>query len=260
MKRLFLLFSFTIVCLLSCGQNQNEAIKALKKEVVEANRQLPRTTLFVTMEKVEIKGDDYIMRATIDEEQVDFDQYVSDLNQNKSNAFSLVAGNNTGFSDLLAESGLNLRFIVTGKQSQSESEILISSEEINNPSEEEYSARDLMSEIVDDLSKNVPEDWGDGLTLTKVYISGDYICQEIMTDETMITMAMLKKAKSESTILEDGLLEGLNESNDFADVLYAKYLKKSGLGIKQIYWSKKSPDKVTVTITPSKIKNTLKDK
>ena len=184
MKRLLSYLCFFMFCFSACGQTQNEAVTALKQGLVQSNKQLPITAAFFTMEKMEIKGNDYIIHCTIDEEQMDLDQYLSNMIQNKSNLFTLAAGNNKDFADLFTKSGLNLKFLVTGKQSKRKGVITLSAEEIKNANSDDYSARDFMKQTVEDMQRDLPEDWGDGLTLTSVYIDGNYICYTIKTDES----------------------------------------------------------------------------
>ena len=259
MKRFFTLLCLSLICLTSCGQTQNEAVLALKQGLVQSNKRLPITAAFFTMEKMEIKGNDYIIHCTIDEEQMDLDQYLSNMIKNKSNLFTLAAGNNKDFADLFAESGLNLKFMVTGKQSKRKGVITLSAEEIKNTAGNDFSARDFMKETVEDMQRDLPEDWGDGLTLTSVYIDGNYICYTIKTDESFITIPLLKRAKEEGTEMEEGILEEFSEVADVAEKLFVKYLKDSGMGIKYIYLSKKTAESVSFTVTPEMIKSSLGD-
>lgn len=260
MRRILFILGVVACCLSACAQNTNEAIKALKQGLIQTNAQLPVTAAFFTMERMEIKGNDYIIHATIDEEQMDLDQYIANMNQNKSNLFSLAAGNNKDFAELFIKSGLNLKFLVKGNLSGRKGEILLTSEEISMPDENDYTAKDFMIETAKEMKSGLPEDWGDGLTLTDVFIDGNYLCYKVRTDESVITMALLKKAKAEGSDLEDSILEELGSSNDAAQILFTKYLKESGMGIKYIYYGKKPSDSVTITVSPEMIKTALKDK
>lgn len=260
MKRIIILLCSLSVCLLSCGQNRNEAVSALKQGLIQTNKQLPITASFMTLERMEIKGNDYIIHATIDETLMDMDQYISNMNQNKSNIFSLAAGNNKDFADLFAKSGLNLKFQVTGKQSNRKGEIALSAAEIKGPSPDDYNAKDFLVETVEEMQVGLPEDWGDGLTLTSVYIEGNYICYKVKTDGSVITLPLLKMAKAEGSDMEDSIIEELNASSDAAEILYINYLRKSGMGIKYIYWSKGTTEKVTFTVSPAMIKAKVKER
>lgn len=259
MRKLLVLFASLTISLSACGQTRNEAVSALRQGLVETNKQLPITAAFFTMERMEIKGNDYIIHATIDENQMDLDQYIANMNQNKSNLFSLAAGNNKDFADLFAKSGLNLKFSVTGKQSKRKGEILLSAREINAPTTGNYNAKEYMKEMVAEMQNDLPEDWGDGLTLTSVFIEDNYICYKIKTDNSMITIALLKKAKADGTEMEESIIEELNSMTDASEKLFVNYLRNSGMGVKYIYWSSNPSDKVSFSVSPAMIKARVKE-
>ncbi len=259
MRNLFILFASLTISLSACGQTRNEAVAALRQGLIETNKQLPITAAFFTMERMEIKGNDYIIHATIDAEQMDSDQYIANMNQNKSNLFSLAAGNNKDFADLFAKSGLNLKFSVIGKQSRRKGEIVLSGKEINSPSTGNYDAKEYMKEIVEEMNADLPEDWGDGLTLTSVFIEDNYICYKVKTDGSVITIALLKKAKAEGTEMEESIIEEMNSMTEASEKLFVNYLRKSGMGVKYIYWSSNPSDKVSFSISPATIKAKVKE-
>ena len=251
------------LCLVSCKQNaksnqnefENDAVRALREDLEVSNRQLPMTMSFFTLEKMEIKGGDYLTYATIYEDRMDFDEYVANIKKNRSNLFSLAAGNNPNFARLFVESGLDFKFIVTGKPSNRKEVIVVSAEELQMSQEsgDNYSAKDFMLDLIEEMKSEVPSDWGDGLSLTDVYAEGNYMCYKVHTDESVITMALLRM--SESADLVDGAIEEWNETTDPEELLFVRYLVKSGMGVKYIYWSRGHSDEITVTITPAMIKN-----
>ncbi len=236
---------------------QNDARRALQSDITEANKQLPMEVGAYKMEKMSIEGNDYIVPMTLDESQMDLDTYISNMNQNKSNIFSMVAGNRKEFAELFAKSGLNLKFVVTGKQSKRSEQIFLSASEIKDSMGSDYSAKDFMLQTISDMKGDLPEDWGDGLTLIDVYSEGDYMCYKVKTDESYITMTMLRQAKSNGHDLEDGILESISNPETSEERLFFKYLKDSGMGIKYIYTSSKTNGNVTVTITPEMIRSAL---
>lgn len=242
----------------ACGQNNNSAITALKADLAEANKQLPASIGAFTMERMEIKGGDYTVYMTVDETQVDLDQYVSNLNQNKANTFKLVAGGRPEFADLFVKSGLNLKFVIAGKQSKKIKQMFLSADEINLPAEQSNPARDFIVEMVDDMQSDIPEDWGDGLVLTAAYIEGDYVVYKISTDGSYITVPLIKQAQAQGNDMEQSVIDELNSEDDAYSMMFVRYLVQSGMGVKYIYWSKKSSDSVTVAISPSKIKSQVK--
>lgn len=258
MKKIAFHLTLLLLCLSACGQNNNPAITALKADLAEANKQLPIQMGGFTMERMEIKGGDYTVYMTVDETQVDLDQYVSNLNQNKSNTFKLVAGGRPEFADLFVKSGLNLKFVVAGKQSKRIKQMFLSADEISLPSEPTNEARDFIVEMVNDMQGDLPEDWGDGLVLTSAYIEGDYVVYKVSIDGSYITIPLIKQAQAQGNDMKQSIIEGLNSEEDAYTIMFVRYLVQSGMGIKYIYWSKKSSDAVTVSVSPSEIKSQVR--
>ena len=110
------------------------------------------------------------------------------------------------------------------------------------------------------MNKAIPEDWGNGLTCTSIRIEGQYICFQIKTDETLITIPLLKATKAEGHIMEDTMIEEYNTTEDTADLFFIKYLKQSNMGIKHTYWSDKTSDTITFLLSPATIKTKIKEK
>lgn len=261
MKKVFILFSLFVACLSSCGQTDNEAVAALKQGIIENNKKLPMTAAFFTLERMEIKGNDYIVLATIDEEQMDFDQYMSNMNQSKSSLFSLAAGNNPDFAELFVKSGLNLKFSVSGNESKRQESLVLSADEIKKAyGSNDTNPRDFIIASVEQSADELPNDLGNGVSMTSNYIEGDYVCYKFKTDDSHTRISDLKKIKSEGNQMEESMIEEMMDSDDPGDVAFMRYLLKAGMGMKYIYWNGKAGEKVTFTITPEMIQAAFKER
>lgn len=249
MKKGLFVILLSLCCLFSFGQTKNEAIVALQIGLVEVNDQLPITSLFFTLEKMEVVGNDLVVHTTIDEDQMDLDRYLENLNQNKSNLFALVGGNNNDFVRLFKKTGLNLKYVVKGSNSKRQGTVVITAEEIDNSSNIEYSALDFLKESVEQMQDDIPQDWGNGLTLTSAFIEDGYFCYGVTTDETVMTMPLLKLSKALGSEIEDGFVEEMASMTGLAERLFVSYLKQSGLGIKYIFRGKDPTDTVTFVVT-----------
>ncbi len=257
MRHLFQFITVLFLCLTSCAQSNNGALAKLKKEVKELNKGLPKEVAFFRMDKIEIKGNDYIVYATLDESQMNFDDYLANMNENKSGVFSMIAQNRQEFADLFVESGLNLKYVITGKQSKRNGEFFISADEIKQAVRADFSIREYMAQLVKSMQDDLPVDWGDGCSLTAIYIEGEYACYRIKTDETVLTIPLLKASKEQGNLMEDSLIESFSNPQDEFEKLIAKCLIGSGYGVRYIFWSEKSPESVTFTITPDVIQSRL---
>ena len=260
MKKYFVIYILFSLSLSLIAQTKQEAICILKESVTQSNKQLPIKINFFTMQKMEILDNDYIVYTSIDESQQDLDKYVDSMNESKCNIFSLVAGQRQEFAKVFVMSGLNLRFVATGNMSKRTRHIFLSSEEIRNSFENNYSPKDFLVDIVAEMNGAAPEDWGDGLTCTEIRIRGEYVCYRIKTDETFLTIPMLKSLQAEGCEMENSIIEGFNKTYDAADLLFIKYLKDSNMGIKLTYWSDKTPGYVVFVISPYAIKTKIKEK
>jgi len=261
MKKVLLLISVLVACISSCGQTNNEAVAVLRQGIIENNKKLPMTAAFFTLERMEIKGNDYIVLASIDEEQMDLDQYMANMNQNKSALFSLAAGNNQEFAELFVKSGLNLKFTVKGDESKRQESIVLSADEIKKAfGSSDVNPRDFIIQSVEQSAATLPDDLGNGVSMTSNYIEGDYVCYKFKTDESHTTISALRKIKSQEGVMEKSLLEGMIDSDDQGDVLFMKYLYKAGMGLKYIYWNGKAGDKVTFIVTPEMIASAFKER
>lgn len=261
MKKTFIISILLSLSISLTAQTKQQAIFALKENVIFTNKQLPFKAGFFTMQKVEIQNNDYIVYMNIDENQQDLDEYIDNMNKSKSNMFSLVAGQRQEIAKVFIASGLNIRLKVTGNLSKRTRQILLSSTEIKNSLYNHYSSEEYLKDIVDELKKNIPEDWGDGLTLTEIKIEGNYICYQIKTDETILTIPLLDKiSHSEDNEMENSIIEELNNSNDTIELFLIRCLKRSNMGIKYTYWSEKTPKSVVFVISHNTIKSKVKDK
>lgn len=259
MKKLSVFCILLSICIAHFAQSKQDALSALRNSIVLNNKQLPLRFSFVTLQKFEINYNNYIVCAEIDENQQNLDSYVSYMNQNKSNIFTLISGQRKEFTKLFITSELNLMLKVTGSLSKRTKVIYLSSSEIKKAFEDDYTSKDFVRDVIVEMKKSLPMDWGQGLTCTNIDIEEDYVCYRIKTDETFITIPLLKLYKSEGTEMEESLLEGLNSMTDEAELLLIKQLKQSNMGMKYIFWSEKSADTVTFELPSIIIKTKVND-
>ena len=240
---LLLLFCFSLPIL---AQTKQEAISALKSELITTNNKLPIKASFFSLQKMDIVENDFVVYMKFDENQEDLDRFIDNMNESKSNMFALVSGQRQEFAKLFITSGLNLKYIVSGNISKRIKTISLSSSVVKNAWGKDYSSIDYIKDLVVKMNENTPEDWGDGLTCTSIRIEGQYICYLIKTDETFLTIPLLKATKAEGLEMENGIIKEFNSTNDAADLFFIKYLKQSNMGIRYTYWSERTADVVVL--------------
>ena len=208
---------------------------------------------------MEIKGDDYIVYGTIDEEQIDFDEYLANMNQNKEGLFSVVASRHEGFADLFVESGLNLKFVFLGKPSMRKEQLVLTAEEIKWAYGEvdEQTAKRFLISHVESAKKDLNRSLNGGGKATAYFIEGNYLCTEYQTDEISMTIDQLRKIKSEGDAMEKYLIDVLINSNDPTDFRILKALTTCRMGRKITFVSSKTSESITFTMTPELIESRL---
>ena len=242
----------------SCGQPQNEATAALRQELAQINEQLPITAAFASLTKMEIKGNDYIVYGTIDEGQIDFDEYLTNMKQNKEGLFSLVASRHEGFADLFVDSGLNLKCIFLGKPSMRKDELVLTAEEIKwaYGVVDEQTAKRFLVSYVASQQKKLPHPIEGGGTATACIIDGNYLLSEYQTEESSF-IDKLREIKSEGNAMEIYLLDVLINSGDPTDFRILKALTACKMGWKVVYVCSKTSKFVTFIMEPELIESKL---
>jgi TonB family protein len=211
----------------------------------------------ISLDKMEIVGNDYIAYVTIDEEQLDFYEYVINMQSNKSTIASLILGYNNQFAEIFKASELNLIYVVRGSVSKKEAKIVYSAYELNNAPDKETGFSDFINETIAQTKRQLPLDWGDGLTLTDVYLEDNNFCYKVLTDESVMTMEMLQSLKAEGTMMEDNMLAVLADAEDPVTGLFVKHLTDADMGMKYVFWAEGSYKSVTFTLTPEKLRSAV---
>ena len=257
MKRLLAIVVLSLSCLLSYGQTKEEAKSQVKIVIQMVNEYLPQSLGIMSFDKMTVDGDDLFAYITINEEQLDFDEYISNINVSKSSAAAMVVGENEELGNLLRLSELNLVYVVKGSASGREERIYISSDDFANASDKETVLNDMIIQTVYETRKELPQDFGSGMMLTAVYLEDGYFCYEVMTDESVTSIQSLKTVKSMGTSMEESLLEAFASTDDPMEKIFLKYIRDSKIGIRYVFWSEDSPERVSFSLTSEMLSNVL---
>jgi hypothetical protein len=250
MKRLIILLVLSVCCLTSYGQTKEEAKAQMKIAIQMADGYLPQSLGVMTLDKMSVQGNDLLTYITIDENQMSLDAYVSNLQASKSSVTALVVGENEELGKLLKLSGLNVVYVIRGKYSGREERLFISSYDLVNASDKETGLNDMLVQMVFQTREELPQDWGDGLTLTNVYLEDGYFCYEVLTDESVSSIQALKEIKSAGTAMEEGMLQGFASASTPMEKIFLKYIHNSKAGIRYVFWSYDSAERVSFSLTP----------
>ena len=249
MKRLLILVVLSLFCLSSYGQTREEAKQQMKAVVSVANEYLPQSLGVMTFDKMTVQANDILVYLTIDEEQLDMDSYVSNMMSVKSAAVAMVVGENEELGELLKKSGMNIMYVIKGGQTGREERIFFSSHDLVNALGKEEGLNEMITQMVFTTRSELPQDWGDGMILTDVYLEDGYFCYEVMVDESVVSIESLKLVKSQGTSMEERMLEGFSSVTEPIEKIFLKYIHDSKTGIRYVFWAEESPERISFNLT-----------
>ena len=245
------------LCLAAYGQTKEEAIIKLQRDIIRTNAQLPAQVGGLTVAMMEIDGGDFFVYCTVDENQMDIDECVANLNANKSQFWTFILEDSDETALTFIQSELNIRIVVIGEQTERIEEVILTAGEILEQNNSLFNAYDFMPSLVETMREDLPEYWGDGLTLTSVFIDNNYLCFIVRTDESVITLPLLRIMKAEGQSMEQSILEEFTNVNDPNEKLFLTYLRQSGMGIKYVYIDLQFTDAIIFTLTPDMIRDAM---
>ena len=259
----YLTFALAILCLTSCGMKKNNRdIKNVIRSVEKTNKSLPVDYDVYTMDKMEVdeQANQCITYFTLDEEKRDMESFLSDFEETFLTNFSISYNSNNRFYEHLVKSGLDLKYVITGKQSKTKKEVILTAKQLKEASETKVDAKELMQETLEDIQAELPLDAGRGLSITEIYIDGDYLCYKVLNDESVKPMQELEMMQQGGPELENAIISSFNTTTDQSNIHLAKLLKDANMGIKYIYFSDKSSTQVVADVTPKMFKERVRDR
>lgn len=116
---------------------------------------------------------------------------------------------------------------------------------------------DQLPSVVEEMRKTLPQEWGDGLSLTDLYLEKDNLVYKIKTDESVLTINLLNMVddKDGEDVIKTMVLNEITISGDDGVKAFANTLIRTHLGIKIVFWSDQSAKRVTFFISPEEIES-----
>ena len=114
---------------------------------------------------------------------------------------------------------------------------------------------DLLHSIVEEMRKTLPQECGNGLSLTDLYLERDNLVYKIKTDESDLTMDVLHmlEGKEGADMIKGAVLQTIIVKDDEELSTFVNSLVEAHLGLKLVFWSEQSVKRVTFAITPEEI-------
>lgn len=248
MKKIVLFFALTLTSVFSYGQSQREF---LRLALSAANSELPMANGFITIEKLELVGDDIVFYTTIDEEMVTLDELSSGYSRNKSDVIANAFANNRDFAEVIKEYGVGVRYIISGNRSENKLDFQFSNEDLMVALDNPVQHNDFVNGILADTNKGLPMDMGYGMQMTEIFMENNYLCYQIKVDESIIPLSLVE-------YMENDYIESAASYSKSAtsreEKLMFEYLKANDIGMKYIFGSDTSSKTVTIAIAPELLK------
>ena len=112
------------------SQTKKDARNLIQKEVESTNRKLPITEAGFTFDYLEIKDDVLIAHFSIDENELNFDDYIQHLDKYKSTYFKQSTGHNPRFVNNLLVSDYGWTLVLNGINTGKTKTISLSAKEL----------------------------------------------------------------------------------------------------------------------------------
>ena len=254
MKKFYLSLVLAMVCVLGLEAQTPAELRAQFAQSIQTyQKKLPKKyDNGVKITQVEVTDNDFVMYIDVPDEQVgDFEQFKTMLSLYKGNFVKTLYEAKDVEVALFAKTGLNLKVNIRAMPSKKETVFAMTAAELElakglsvNP--------DQLPSIVEEMRKTLPQEWGDGLSLTDLYLERDNLVYKIKTDESDLTMHMLE-GKEGADIIKGAVLKAIIVKDDEELSTFVNSLVEANLGLKLVFWSEQSVKRVTFSITPEEI-------
>lgn len=252
------LFLFLTLCLSASilAQTKQEALDSIKKDIELSQKSLPANFSSISIYNMSIIDNDFIVNIIVDEDELDIDTYFDNFDNKK--ILSLISVSHQNMANLLKKAELNIRFIVSGNKSKNTRELFVSSNEIKESNILLYTPYEYLVDLINFAQKDLPTNIGEGMMISAMELNDQFLCYNIKIDESLITMPSLMKVDEND--LRTFFIEFFNTSDDYFLMLLVRRLKLSYRGIKIIFWSDKTNERVAVEISPNLFKILVYDR
>ena len=258
MKKFYLSLVLAMVCVLGLeAQTQTELRTQFAQAIQALQKNLPKEYgNGVKLTRVEVTDSDFVRYIDVPDEQVgDFEQFKTMLSLYKGNFVKTLYEAKDAEVTLFAKTGLNLKVNIRVMPSKKETVLTMTAAELAELHKGLFVNADQLPSIVEEMRKTLPQEWGDGLSLTDLYLERDNLVYKIKTDESDLTMDILHmlEGKEGADIIKGAVLKAIIVKDDEELSTFVNSLVEANLGLKLVFWSEQSVKRVTFSITPEEI-------
>ena len=262
MKKFYLSLVLAMVCVLGLEAQTPAELRAQFAQAIQTyQKKLPKKyENGVKITQVEVTDSDFVIYIDVTDEQVgDFEQFKTMLSLYKGNFVKTLYDAKDAEVALFAKTGLNLKVNIRVMPSKKETVLTMTAAELAELHKGLFVNADLLPAIVEEMRKMLPQDWGDGLSLTDLYLEKDNLVYKIKTDESVLTIDLLNMLddKDGEDVIKTMVLNEITISGDDGVKAFANTLIRAHLGIKVVFWSDQSVKRLTFFISPEEIESQM---
>jgi len=262
MKKFYLSLVLAMVCVLGLEAQTPAELRAQFAQAIQTyQKKLPKKyENGVKITQVEVTDSDFVIYIDVTDEQVgDFEQFKTMLSLYKGNFVKTLYEAKDAEVALFAKTGLNLKVNIRVMPSKKETVLTMTAAELAELHKGLFVNADLLPAIVEEMRKMLPQDWGDGLSLTDLYLEKDNLVYKIKTDESVLTIDLLNMLddKDGEDVIKTMVLNEITISGDDGVKAFANTLIRAHLGIKVVFWSDQSVKRLTFFISPEEIESQM---
>lgn len=254
---LFVLLFFPTVL---CAQTQSEAVDYIKSSLPKIKSDFPKLTPQLTFKDIYVTGNDLFVKFQLEDSNITLESYVKSFEGDKATVIAYMLNFDKRWPDYFFKSNLNLKYIFLGLKTKENKTLVYTSDEIKKSYEEKYPPLLFLNNIVSQVKKILPQEFGNGLKWTDIYIKDNYLTYHFQSDGSVYKPEEMRQAKINSLLLGENLIiKSLNNPNYQFEKSILYYVQKCGIGFRYLYSFANSSDTVFYLATPEEIKKEVKE-
>ena len=251
MKRIFLtLYAIIISAIGAFAQNRLEARSKLLKV---ANNNLPQTVYGIcTVHKFSIKSDTLFCKIEFDDNKIDFNTISQRYLNNRDKLFEFCVSSLPSLSNMMITSDIVFDISISATYSKQSYNITYNRDEIKRLSKKSISTKELLTQEIEVMNKNLPTELEKGSTLIHLQLYDNFLCYKINLNEQEAGVS-IGELKKDSKVMKQILSSNLNNTSDPYTKVLIKNLKDLNIGVRYIFYSINSDEIFIVDISPDEL-------
>ncbi len=243
--------AFVTTCLLMLSTTMVSCFWKAKLDFIVAsmNAECPKV-LENGMTKQSVTYENGIVTMNIQTDEINFAKIETDADLFKTGMLIGLQSTETGsFLSILVEEKATLKFVYSVKDKNDSISIDVSPEELAKIEKEgvQYTPVQLLQNLIIAINKSLPEDIGDGMSVVKYEIDGDFLVETISVSDKKDLKELSNLLQEAKETLRGSLIQnpGMQE--------FFKLCKEADKGYARHFVSEDGKEKIVIELTPSEL-------